>query len=420
MDYFSIIFASLLLGCILGYFFGRFQTSRVLNNRNDAERALRDKLTMENDRHHREAIDLLQAKFDETVGRLQHQVSNLTTELLIRRQKEFERSSSESVGKIVAPIEEAIRMMKDVIADNSSRQERLRGEMKAGVESILLQTDLTRRSADRLSDALRNGGRVQGFWGETVLVELLESQGLKEGVHFHTQAVIRNREGLTVRTDQAASLRPDVILHLDRSRDIVIDAKVSLSSYIDYVNSDSEEGRVAAMKGHVESLRKHVRELSAKEYSRHVSGAKESIGFVIMFIPCAPALQAAMAHDPDLWRKALEKNVYIADEQTLYAALKIVSLTWSQIAQAENHDKVFRLADEMLERVAVFMERFSSVGRQIDAARKSYEDALAKLSDRGQSIPVTCRKLVALGASVKQRKGVSPELIGLDEGASEV
>ncbi len=454
IDILLIIFA-LVVGLVAGFFLGRAGSRQAADLRLQSEKSLRESLSQshaaelervrraneealtraenvsrenllrseeaakraatEMEAHHKDSIELMRARFDETIERLQQQISNLTSELLLRRQNEFEQSSRESVARIVAPLEDSLKRMKDAIADNSSRQDRLRGEMQANVESLLRQSELTRISADRLSDALRNGGRIQGQWGETVLTELLESQGLREGTHFHTQAVIRDRQGNAVRTDQASSLRPDVILHLDRARDIVIDAKVSLSSYMDYVNAETDEKKEAALKAHVDSVRKHVRELAAKDYSHHLSGIKESVGYVIMFVPCGPALQTAMEAAPDLWRKAMEANVYIADEQTLYAALKIISMTWTQISQAENHEKVFRLADEMLERVGVFMERFSNVGRQIEAASKSYEDAMAKLSDRGQSIPGTCRKLIALGASVKTRKGVAPELLGLED-----
>lgn len=137
--------------------------------------------------------------------------------------------------------------------------------------------------------------------------------------------------------------------------------------------------------------------------------------YVIMFVPNTTALYAATLQKPDLWRKAMEKGVYIADEQTLYAALRIIDMTWRQIAQAENHEKVYALANEMLDRVNMFMEKFVTLGNKLNDARKSYDDAFGKIRESGQSIPITCRKLVSLGASVKPRKGVTPDLLGLTE-----
>ena len=123
-------------------------------------------------------------------------------------------------------------------------------------------------------------------------------------------------------------------------------------------------------------------------------------------------------HKPGLWRKAMERGVYIADEQTLYAALKIINLTWTQIAQAENHEKVYALANEMLERVNRFAEQFVALGSRLDDARKCYDAALGKLKNSGQSIPVTCGKLIKLGASVKPRKGVAPDMLGMNQALS--
>ena len=135
---------------------------------------------------------------------------------------------------------------------------------------------------------------------------------------------------------------------------------------------------------------------------------------MIMFVPHSGALWTALNSKPDLWRRAMEKNVFIADEQTLFAALKIISMTWTHIAQAENHEKVYALAEEMLDRVGQFVKRFEAVGKSLDAARKAYDDAGAKLSPSGQSIIQTCGKLQRLGARQSTRNPI-PQLADADE-----
>lgn len=203
-------------------------------------------------------------------------------------------------------------------------------------------------------------------------------------------------------------MRPDVILHLDHERDVIIDAKVSLSSYLDYLQAESDENRELALQSHIRSVESHVAELVRKDYSRYVGERKKTVDYVIMFIPNTSALYAATSRKPELWRKAMEKGVYIADEQTLYAALKIIALTWRQIQQADNHEKVYKLADEMLNRVDKFMQSFLSIGKKLNEARDSYDNAYGKLKESGQSIPTTCNKLINLGAKVKPSKGVTP------------
>ena len=365
------------------------------------------------EKHHHDALEAMQGRFDETIGKMQEQLKNETARLLKERQQEFETSSKKDIGSIVEPLQLTINQMKEAVNANTTRHSELGGQLSANIKNLLQQSEAARQSADRLASALRSGNKVQGDWGETVLTELLESQGLTEGRHFETQGYLRDAAGNVIRTDENRSMRPDVILHLDQTRDVIIDAKVSLSNYLDYINAETEEERQKALKLHVASLQKHVKELADKDYSSFVQPPKERMGYVIMFVPNTAALYAATAEDPSLWRKAMEKNVYIADEQTLYAALKIIDMTWTQIAQAQNHEKVFELADEMLKRVAAFADKFRKIGTSLKTATDAFEDADAKLKEKGQSIPVTCGKLLKLGASTKNIKGGGAALTAL-------
>lgn len=367
------------------------------------------------ERQHKEALDAMKSRFDETIEKLREQLANATAELLKERQREFEQSSREEVRRVITPVEESIKEMKAVMADNTLKHTEFGGALTANIQNLLRHSDAARESADRLANALRRSGKVQGEWGETVLTELLEMQGLKEGVHFDTQAQMRDESGQSVKSDEGAGLRPDVILHLDKNRDVIIDAKVSLSAYLDYINAETDEVRENALRNHADSVWKHVKELAAKDYSSYIQPTKARIGYVIMFVPNTKALYAALERRPDLWRKAMEMNVYIADEQTLYAALKIVSITWAQIAQTENHEKVYSLAEEMLKRVGMMMEKFLKIGKSLNEASKAYDEALAKCQDSGQSIPNTCAKLIKLGARPQPRKGVPDSMLGINQ-----
>ena len=176
---------------------------------------------------------------------------------------------------------------------------------------------------------------------------------------------------------------------------MIIDAKVSLTAFLHYKDAANEEESQRYLKEHVASIRGQVKKLAKADYARY---HKAALDYVIMFVPITQALYVATEADPHLWREAMEQKVYIADEQTLYAALKIISINWRQQAQAENQEKVFKLADEMLTRVRQFTDKFCAIGKALDAARSAYDDAGRKLDDKGQSIPVTCNKLVKLGA----------------------
>ena len=356
-------------------------------------------------------------RFNETMTRMSEQMKNATADMLKDRQKEFADSSNQQLGQIVNPLRETIDKMKQTMADTTLKQTEMSSVLKDNIERSMQQAIAAKKSAEELANALKHGSKVQGDWGEAVLDELLTSQGLVRGIHYDTQAVIRDAQGNTVHTDDGATLRPDVILHLDQRREVIIDSKVSLTAFLDYANADNEADRQRFLKTHIDSLQKHVKELSTKDYSAYVQPPKVRMDYVIMFVPHTGALWTALNAQPDLWRKAMEQNVFIADEQTLFAALRIISLTWTQIRQAENHEQVYRLANEMLDRVGQFMKKYTAIGKALKTATTAYDDAERKLQPSGQSILQTCAKLQKLGAK-QSDKNPLPQLIDIDEVAT--
>lgn len=367
----------------------------------EKEKSSADALSAQEKRHS-EAIAAQQARFDETLEKVSAQMKSATDEMLKQRQKEFAESSNTNLGQIVTPLRETIEKMKETMHNSTLKQTEMSSEMKANLENMMRHSEAAKQSADELARVFKHRSKVQGDWGERVLDELLESQGLTRGRHYDIQTTIRDASGNTVKSDSGSIMRPDVVLHLDNNREIIIDSKVSLTAFMDYVNAETEEERQQFLKAHVDSIQKHVKELSTKDYSSYIQPPKVKMDYVIMFVPHTGALWSALNAQPDLWRKAMESNVFIADEQTLFAALRIVSLTWRQIAQAENHEKVYALANEIIERVAMFMEKYNAIGKAIDNAAAAFEDGKKKLVPGGQSILNSCAKLEKLGA--KQSK----------------
>lgn len=360
------------------------------------------------------ALKIQQERFDETIAKVTAQLKSATDEMLKQRQKEFAESSHTNLGQIVNPLKETIDKMKTAMNDSTLKQTAMTAEMKVNIENMMRQSDAAKKSADELARVFKHRSKVQGDWGETVLQELLESQGLTRGVHFDTQTVIRDADGYAVKSVEGSIMRPDVILHLDQRREVIIDSKVSLTSFMDYVNAEDEDLRQAHLKAHIDSLQKHVKELSVKDYSSYVQPPKVKMDYVIMFVPHTGALWTALHTQPELWRKAMDKNVFIADEQTLFAALRIINLTWTQIAQAQNHEKVYALANEMIDRVGQFMKKYQAIGKALENAAKAYEDGEKKLLPGGQSILQTCGKLQKLGAK-QSDKNPLPPMMDIDE-----
>ena len=385
---------------------------RIADVKADAEKKAQEAMEALEQRH-AQARKAQQELFEETMNKVTAQVKSATDDMLKQRQKEFAESSNTNLGQIVNPLRETIEKMKQTMNDNTLKQTELSSEMKVNLENMMKHSAAAKESADELARVFKHRSKVQGDWGERVLDELLTSQGLTQGIHYDIQTTIRDAADNVVRTDTGGNLRPDVIMHIDNNREIIVDSKVSLTAFIDYVNAETEDERQKYLKAHIDSIQKHVKELSKKDYSSYIKAPKVKMDYVIMFVPHTGALWTALNAQPDLWRKAMEMNVFIADEQTLFAALRMISLTWTHIAQAENHKKVYELANEIIERVGMFMESYEKIGKAIGDAQKAYDDGGKKLAPSGQSILNTCAKLNKLGAKqsskhpIKQIEGVT-------------
>lgn len=380
----------------------------------DAKDAACREMLAAQEKRHTEAMAAQQARFEEMMAKVSAQVKSATDDMLKQRQKEFAEASHTNLGQIVNPLRETIDKMKQAMNENTLKQTSMSSEMKTNIEHMMRQSAAAQKSAEELTRVFKHGTKVQGDWGETVLDELLEAQGLTRGIHYDVQSVIRDGSGQVVKSEEGSLMRPDVILHLDQRREVIIDSKVSLTAFIDYVNAETEDLRQQYLKAHIESLQKHVKELSVKDYSSYIQPPKVKMDYVIMFVPHTGALWTALNAQPDLWRKAMDKNVFIADEQTLFAALRIINLTWTQITQVQNHEKVYALANEMLDRVGQFMKKYQALGKALDSAKSAYEDGEKKLQPSGQSILQTCGKLVKLGAKQSDRNPL-PQLMDVDD-----
>ena len=381
----------------------------MLRQQMDQAKEQMQQMTQQFEERHREAIDGQQARFAEVIDKVKAEMKAATNDMLKQRQQEFAEQSNSNIGQIVDPLRKTIADMKQALNDNTIKQASMSSEMKANMENMMRQSEAAKRSTEELTRAFRHETKVQGDWGEAVLDELLESQGLRCGIHYETQATIRDAKGNVIHPEEGASLRPDIIVHLDKNRELIIDSKVSLSSFIDYVNAENSEEKQRFLKAHIDSIWRHVKELSDKDYSSYIQPPKVKMDYVIMFMPHTGALWTALNAQPDLWRKAMEKNVFIADEQTLFAALRIINLTWTQIVQAENHEKVYRLAEEMLDRVGKFVKSYEEMGRQIEKLQKVYDDGGRKLAPGGQSIVTTSMKLIKLGAKQNSKNPVADD-----------
>lgn len=392
-----LVIIGVAVGLAIGYLWANNNASK-LQAKLEMLEEMSARQIAESEEQYNKALANQQARFDETIAKVEAQMKSATAEMLQQRQREFAEASGMSLGQIVGPLRETIDKMKEAMNESTLKTTAMSSEMKANIENMMRQSEAARLSTEELTRVFKFGNKAQGDWGEAVLDEILQSQGLTRGVHYDTQFSLRDAKGNLLKADDGSQMRPDVILHLDQKREVIIDSKVSLSAFIDYVNAENEVDKQRFLKAHIDSIEGHVRSLSGKDYSSYIVAPKVKMDYVIMFMPNTGALWTALNKKPDLWRKAMEKNVFIADEQTLFAALRIINMTWTQIAQAQNHEKVYSLANEMLDRVGQFMKKYQALGKALEAAQKAYDDGEKKLQPQGQSILQTASKLIKLGA----------------------
>ncbi len=373
------------------------ETRKVAEVREDAAKQL-DAMKQEMERVHQLSLAEQKARFDEISKRLVAEAQIATEKMLKQRGEELSKTGNATMEQLVNPLKETIAKMEKTMNDTTLQQTVANTSLKEVLKQSIESNAATKSAADDLVRAFKHDSKLQGDWGECVLEELLESLGLQEGIHFETQATLRDAGGNVLYSEETGkTMRPDVIVHLDMKKDVIVDSKVSMTAFMDYVACDDVEQRKTLLKNHIDSLKKHVDELSKKKYTSYVKAPRETVDFVIMFVPRSAALWTALSEEPALWRNAMEKCVYIADEQTLYAALRIVKLTWRQVQQAQNQQRVFELANELLSRVGMFVKQMNAVGDSLDKAQEAYKKGMAKFADKGQSVLTTCYKLKQLG-----------------------
>ena len=333
-----------------------------------------------------------------------------TEKLLRKREKELSDENQSSMDGILKPLKESITAMEKAMKDNASSHiettAKLSEQLKQAVKDMQEKTSDVGRKADTLSEALTGRPKVQGCFGENFLEAILAGEGLESGKHYSREAA----------NDDLS--RPDFVFHFKEGleqKDLIVDSKVSLTAFVDYMNASSEEEKASALDRHIRSVRKHIDELARKEYAK--KNARSFADYVLMFMPRDMAFRVALEADPMLWQEAYKKGVLIATEQTIMPFLKIMQLTWNKFQHDTNTQKITAAAQNMIDRVASFYDSYAELGRKLKAVSVEYNKGITKLQDNGQSITTSARQVISIG--VRRSKGkefnVPEEMVEIGE-----
>lgn len=369
-----------------------------------AARALRNELEearIENARL-KEKIGNVEAFNNSVREETKAQFKSLAADIFSSQSEKFKEANEIRLSEILNPLKEDIKDFKRRVDDtymNSSKERTLLGEqMKRLME---LNMSIGKEARD-LTEALSGNTKVQGDWGEMVLETILVKSGLVEGENYFVQRT-KNDDGTQIKNDDNGRLRPDVVVALPDKKCIVIDSKVSLTAYVNYINADNDDDRQRFGKAHLLSVRSHLKELETKRYQDFVGvGNDDRIDYVLMFIPNEHAYMAAMTLDNNLWMEAYEKRVVIISPAHVISTLRLIAQLWTRDKQTKNALKIAEEGGKLYDKFVGFVNDMQTVEQSLGKASEAYASAMSKLHTGRGCIVSKVENLKKLGAKTSK------------------
>ena len=407
---FAVAVVALGVGAVCGYFVARTRSvaAETLLTQKQAE-AEQTKSELAECRSENISLRADNARLDEQLRQQAEERKNLRSEsemvfreiaasIFDEKSKVMRESNRNQLGEILTPFKSDLENLKKTIHDCYTGEV---SEVKSLRDTIKDLTDLNNtisREAKELTLALKGNTKVQGDWGEMLLKQLLEKSGLEEGVNYVLQAT-ENEDGSKIKGEDGGQLRPDAVFYLPEGKSLVIDSKVSLTAYTDYVNASAEE-QPAALAAHLRSVKQHIDELARKEYPKYVQNAAD---FVMMFVPNEGAYLAALNADKELWESAYQRHIVIISPTHLISVLKLMYQLWIRDKQTKNALKIADETGKLYDKFVGFVGDLEDIGKHLDKANTVYEEAYKKLSSGRGNLLSRVEGIKELGVKTAKR-----------------
>jgi len=329
------------------------------------------------------------SELDKIQDKFRLEFKNLANEILEEKTKKFTEQNKSNLSGILDPLKEKITDFEKKVdqsnKENIDRNAALRQQINGLKELNLKMTT----DAENLTKALKGESKTMGNWGEFILESILEKSGLVKGREYEIQESVRSEEG--------SQMRPDIVVKLPEKKHIIIDSKVSLVDYEKYVNTENKEKEKYYLKKHVDSLKRHIKSLSAKNYQNLYDIA--GLDFVLLFMPVEPAFSLAVQAEEKLFMDAYEKNIVIVSPTTLIATLRTIASIWRQEYQNRNSQEIARQGGALYDKFVGFLNDLVEVGKKLDDTQKAYKASMNKLSDGKGNLIKKVQNIKELGAS---------------------
>lgn len=328
------------------------------------------------------------AELEKLQERFTLEFQNIANKLLKENSKDFAEANQKRLDEILTPLKENIKAFEKKVEDKYDNELKERTSLIEQIKSLSDLNQQMRTDAQNLTKALKGDTKTQGNWGEFILEKILESSGLKKGEQYETQFATTNDEG--------ARIYPDVLIKLPEDKHIVIDSKVSIVAYSNFLEAQTEEEQMVCVKAHITSVKNHINGLSEKNYS-HAKGIN-SPDFVLMFLPSEPSFSFTLQSDQSIYNYAWDRKIVLVSPTTLLATLRTISSVWKQENQTKNAIEIAKQSGALYDKFVGFLEDLNKIDKGLKSSQSAYDEAVKKLQFGSGNLVGRVEKLKVLGA----------------------